>query len=74
MFARVISDFAPLFLKFCTTSTVAFASKSSDKLEARDAEIKKHVKFNLLFHFLRKIKHEAINFVNSLHSEVHNFH
>lgn len=38
MFVRVISGFMALFLKSRTTSTVAFASKSSDKLEARDAE------------------------------------
>jgi hypothetical protein len=44
MFVRVISDFLPLFLKFLTTSIVALASKSSDKLEARDAEDKEFVR------------------------------
>jgi hypothetical protein len=38
MFVRIISGFAPLVLNFRTTSTVAFPNKSSDKLEARDAE------------------------------------
>lgn len=38
IFVRVISDFELLFLKFWTTSTVAFANKSSDKLEAREAK------------------------------------
>lgn len=41
MFVRVSSDFVPLFLKFRTTSSVALANKSSDRLEARDAEDKK---------------------------------
>lgn len=70
MFVRVISDFAPLFLKFCTTLTVAFANKSSDKLEARDAETKKHVKFNFLFQIFNKVSHGSINFVNSFRPEL----
>lgn len=37
MLVRIISDFKLLLLKRRTTSTVAFASKSSDKLEDRDA-------------------------------------
>lgn len=41
MFVRVSSDFVHLFLKFRTTSSVALANKSSDRLEARDAEDKK---------------------------------
>lgn len=38
MFVRVISAFVLLILKLRTTSVVAFANKSSDKLEAREAE------------------------------------
>jgi len=38
IFVRIISDLATLFFKLETTSTVAFASKSSDKLEERDAD------------------------------------
>lgn len=38
MFVRVISAFALLILKHRTTSVVAFANKSSDKLEDREAE------------------------------------
>jgi hypothetical protein len=49
MFVRVNSDFRPLFFKFLTTSIVALASKSSDKLEARDAEDKKFAKLNILY-------------------------
>ena len=44
MFVRVSSDFVPLFLKFRTTSSVALANKSSDRLEARDAEGKQKQK------------------------------
>lgn len=38
IFVRVISDLATLFFKLVTTSTIALANKSSDKLEERDAE------------------------------------
>lgn len=41
MFVRVISDFVAWFFKSRTISTVAFDSKSSDKLEARDAAAEK---------------------------------
>lgn len=37
MFVRVISAFVLLILKLRTTSVVAFANRSSDKLEAREA-------------------------------------
>lgn len=40
MFVRVISGFVPLFFSSLTTSIVAFANKSSDRLEAREAVMK----------------------------------
>lgn len=43
IFVRFISDLAALFFKFVTTTTVAFANKSSDKLEERDADKKKNI-------------------------------
>lgn len=55
MFVRVSSDFVPLFLKFRTTSSVALANKSSDRLEARDAEDKKNAAWNLLYPLGEKI-------------------
>lgn len=45
IFVRVMSGLAALFFKLVTTSTVALANKSSDKLEERDAE---EMKKNLL--------------------------
>lgn len=41
MLVRAISGFTPLFFRSLTTSTVAFANKSSDKLEAKEAERKR---------------------------------
>jgi len=43
IFVRVISDLAALFFNLVTISTVAFANKSSDKLEERDADKKKNM-------------------------------
>lgn len=65
MFVRVISAFELLFPKFRTTSTVALAKKSSDKLEAREAEDKEFAKWNELypsrnfFFFYHKLKDHA---------------
>ena len=52
IFVRVISDLETLFFKLATTSTVAFANKSSDKLEERDAEeMKKNLLSIIHFYF-----------------------
>lgn len=52
MFVRIISGFAPLLLKLRTTSMVAFASKSSDKLDARDAENREVVQVRYLCYWI----------------------
>lgn len=52
IFVRIISDLATLFFKLVTTSTVAFANKSSDRLEERDAEeMKKNLMRRIQFCF-----------------------
>lgn len=71
IFVRVISDLAVWFFKSLTISTVAFASKSSDKLEARDAAAEVYIKDlkELLSNFKIK-KQNGILFWSTLGSAV----
>ena len=54
MFVRVISGFVALRFKSPTTSTVVFVNKSSDKLEASDAEATKNEKHKHVYNFNSK--------------------